>query len=496
MPNLNFVGKSKVVNYHRDVSFRFLERQYGSSENMIIHGDNLLALRALLATHRGKIKCIYIDPPYNTGNENWIYNDNVNDPEIRSWIGKVVGDEETDLNRHDKWLCMMYPRLRLLHELLSDDGVIFISIDYNENYNLRSICNEIFGELNFIGEIYWESKTKSQNTITAYNKLQPKMEMIFVYSKNQKRKFNLINAGRKIYDLQDAHGIYREHQLEFMNAKGVRGRESMVFDITVGEKTVSPPEGRQWQIGVESVEKYKQAGDLIERDGKIFIKMRPEYERVEKTEPFWGFFSKEIGTAESAKKELSAIISNHNFETVKPVKLIKRLIFHSTDKNSIILDAFAGSGTTAQSVIELNREDQGSRKFILIESMDYCESITAERVRRIGGDFSFYELGDPIFIEDQLNPDISRDLFRRYLFYSETKKEIPPMNPDESTLLGIHDGIAYHLFNGNLDLKSLAQIKTRSESYVIFAESCTISEKTRDQFKIIFRKIPRDIRRI
>ena len=137
MPSLNFVGKSKVVNNHREISFRFLEKQYGSSENMIIHGDNFLALRSLLATHRNRIKCIYIDPPYNTGNENWIYNDNVNDPEIKNWIGKVVGDEETDLNRHDKWLCMMYPRLRLLHELLSDDGAIFISIDDNEVANLN-----------------------------------------------------------------------------------------------------------------------------------------------------------------------------------------------------------------------------------------------------------------------------------------------------------------------------------------------------------------------
>ena len=128
--------------------------------------------------------------------------------------------------------------------------------------------------------------------------------------------------------------------------------------------------------------------------------------------------------------------------------------------------------------------------------MDYCESITAERVRRVGGEFSFYEFGDPIFIEDQLNPEISRDLFRRYLFYSETKKEIPPMNPDESTLLGIHDGIAYHLIDGDLNFNSLAQIKTRSESYIMYAESCTISPETRDQFKIIFRKIPRDIRRI
>ena len=205
----------------------------------------------------------------------------------------------------------------------------------------------------------------------------------------------------------------------------------------------------------------------------------------------------EVGHSQDATKQLKEIFDGKSvFQYPKSVELFKRCLQLYSDPDSIILDAFAGSGTTAQSVIELNREDSGNRKFILIELMDYCESITAERVRRVGGDFSFYELGDPIFIEDQLNPDLSRDLFRRYLFYSETKKEIPPMNPDEPTLLGISDGIAYHLIDGDLNFNSLAQIKTRSESYVIFAESCTISQETRDQFKIIFRKIPRDIRRI
>lgn len=155
MPTLEWIGKEKVINHHQQVPFRVLERQYSydqkgqqaadnGSENMIIQGDNLEALKALLPRYEGKVKCIYIDPPYNTGNEGWVYNDNVNDPKIRKWLGEVVGKEGEDLSRHDKWLCMMYPRLRLLQKLLSNDGCLIISIGYHELQNLFYVCKEIF----------------------------------------------------------------------------------------------------------------------------------------------------------------------------------------------------------------------------------------------------------------------------------------------------------------------------------------------------------------
>ena len=160
MPTLNWIGKDKVVNHHLDVPFRVLEEQYtfgdNADGNMIIHGDNLDALKALLPRFEGRVKCIYIDPPYNTGNEGWVYNDNVNDPKIRKWLGKIVGSEGEDLSRHDKWLCMMYPRLKLLQKLLAEDGAIFISIGDDENASLKFICNEIFGETNFVDTIIWQ----------------------------------------------------------------------------------------------------------------------------------------------------------------------------------------------------------------------------------------------------------------------------------------------------------------------------------------------------
>ncbi|WP_228407015.1 site-specific DNA-methyltransferase [Chryseobacterium sp. MYb7] len=162
MPSLHWIGKEKVINHHQEVPYRILENQYTissrtensvTSENKIIHGDNLEALKSLLPEYEGKINCIYIDPPYNTGNEGWVYNDNVNDPKMKKWLGEVVGKESEDLTRHDKWLCMMYPRLKLLHKLLADDGAIFISIDDNEQANLKLICDEIFGSGNFISNV-------------------------------------------------------------------------------------------------------------------------------------------------------------------------------------------------------------------------------------------------------------------------------------------------------------------------------------------------------
>ena len=374
---------------------------FDSTENLYIEGDNLEALKLLQETYLGKIKMIYIDPPYNTGND-FVYEDDfaqdasdyiANSGQTDEDGNRLVANTESNGRFHTDWLNMMYPRLKLARDLLSEDGFIFASIDYNENFNLRSIMNEIYGEQNFVGEIYWESKTKSQNTTTAYNKLQPKAEMVLVYSKGGRQRFNLIVTGKKDYPMNDEQGAYREYPLELMNANGIRGRESMIFDITDGVSTVSPPEGKQWQLGQDQVATYKNTGNLFIRDGKVIIKMRPEFERSETTEPFWGFFSKDLGTAESAKKELTSIIDNHGFETVKPVEIIKRIIHHATDNDSIILDFFSGSATTAHACILKNMEDEGRRKFICVqipeessERSNYstiCE-MAKERIRRAG----------------------------------------------------------------------------------------------------------------
>jgi adenine-specific DNA-methyltransferase len=408
-------GKGKALRLSQTPSMGTLRpckeesKDWDNTENLYIEGDNLEVLKLLQKSYYGKVKMIYIDPPYNTGND-FVYKDDFRDnienykeitrqvDEDGNWYSANGENRETNGRFHTDWLNMMYPRLRIARNLLSNDGVMFISIDYNENYNLREICDSIFGDNGFVGEIYWESKTKSQNTITAYNKLQPKAEMILVYSKQDKRRFNLISRGEKEYNLIDENGEYREHILEVMNANGVRGRETMIFDISDGVSTVSLEEGKQWQLGQDQVATYKNRGDLFIRDNKVVIKMRPNDERNELTDPFWGFFSKELGTTESAKKELTSIIGKHGFETVKPVEVIKRLVYHGTEKEDVILDFFSGSATTAHAVMQLNAEDGGHRKFIMVQLPEptdkkseaykagyknICE-IGKERIRRAG----------------------------------------------------------------------------------------------------------------
>lgn len=380
-------------------------KDWDNTENLYIEGDNLEVLKLLQESYLGQVKMIYIDPPYNTGSD-FVYPDSFvmdsDDYDTGSGYFDADGNinyrrtnENTRPRYHSDWCSMMYSRLILARNLLSDNGAIFISIDDNEIQSLRAICDEVFGQRNFIGTIAWESKTKSQNTKDAFNKLQPKIEYILVYTKSTLRRFNLISKGKKEYGLSDSKGAYREAVQEFMNADGIRGRETMIYEID----GITPPPGKQWQVGIEMIEEYKKREDLFVRDGKVVLKMRPGDERVEITEPFWAFFSKDIGTTESAKKELNLLTNTNGvFDTVKPVDLIKRLIFHVTKSDDLIMDFFSGSATTAHAIMQLNSEDSGHRKFIMLQLDEICEEKSAaykagykniceigkERIRRAG----------------------------------------------------------------------------------------------------------------
>jgi len=355
-----------------------------NAQHMLIEGENLEVLRVLQKSYYGKIKMIYIDPPYNTGSDSFVYPDDYSETleEYQKRSGEK--NEAGYLNKqslwkknskesgqyHSAWLSMMYPRLYLARNLLRDDGVIFISIDDNEAANLKLLCDEVFGAENFVGNIAWESKTKSQNTKTSFNKLQPKVEYVWLYKKNSCNRFNLRVIGKKEYELSDEKGFYRLQKLELMDSEGVRGRDTMVFPIL----GVNPPSGKQWQVGQEFVSEFEVRGDLLLVDGSPTVKMREDDERTDVTEPFWGFCPKDIGTAESAKKELKETLNKkHGFDTVKPVDLIKKFIFHTTTAESIVLDFFAGSGTTAHAVMALNLEDGGNRQFICVQMPELLE---------------------------------------------------------------------------------------------------------------------------
>lgn len=422
MPTLRWIGKEKIMMHHFDVPLLTLEPEFTFGENsvkdegdfsnnMIIHGDNLLSLKALLPKFEGKVNCIYIDPPYNTGNEKWIYNDNVNAPEIKKWLGKIVGTDSEDLCRHDKWLCMMYPRLSLLQKLLSEDGFIFISINFADEYhNLRIICDEIFGSRNYIGTLTWESVSQPVNAGSAKFNLQQKVEAILLYVKNKEefKGFRVETfASNKTYPEKDALGSFRTEIIEKSDAGGYN-RETMKFPI-LGQY---PRKGKRWQIGEQKARELEQAGRLGIYNGIVKRKIYPadEIDAVQ-TIPFWSHFScDEFGSAMSGKKTVNTILGRASgFDTVKPVQLIKSLISHVPNKNAIILDCFAGTGTLAQAVLELNSEDNGERRFICIEKENYCKSILEERIRRVITGYQTDKFTKNVLFEKQLTISSLKD---------------------------------------------------------------------------------------
>ncbi|WP_440441502.1 site-specific DNA-methyltransferase [Phascolarctobacterium succinatutens] len=583
MPTLNWIGKDKVLNHHLEVPFHVLERQYSfdeegkheednGSENMIIHGDNLLALKSLLPKYEGKIKCIYIDPPYNTGNENWVYNDNVNDPQIQRWLHQVVGKEGEDLSRHDKWLCMMYPRLKLLQRLLADDGVIFISIDDNEQANLKLICDEIFGVNCFVADTSWQRTYSTRNDSKG---IVSEVEHVLIYSKqtnwNPNKLPRTAEMNSKYKNPDNDIAVWRTDNAY---APGAVSHQGMVYAIQhpFNGKMLYPSNGSCWRYQQETMlaimngwceYELKEIDDINERalicgvaEGdvrknvkaivlkKSLSESKEHAEKVLKKGPWPKFFftkngkggiarktylknvggklptnlwkHDDVGHTDEAKKEMLNIFGGKTtFDTPKPTRLLQFILTIATNKDSIILDSFAGSGTTAHAVLNMNKADGRNRKFICIEMMDYADTITAERVKRvingygegkkavdgIGGNFSYYELGEPLLVDDKLNNAVSTEKIREYIYYMETKQALPEASADEPMLLGVHHGAAYY-FNYEKDASTtlnaafLRSIKTKAEAYVIYADTCVLSENKLQQFHITFKKIPRDIARL
>lgn len=509
-----------------DVPYKVLEHSYGFSNgtqtatptgsgNKIIHGDNLEALKSLLPEYEGKIKCIYIDPPYNTGNEGWVYNDNVNDPKLKKWLGQVVGKESEDLSRHDKWLCMMYPRLKLLHKLLADDGAIFISIDDNEQATLKLICDEIFGGGNFINNIIWQKKYSPQNDAKYLSDMH---DFILLYSKNKPLfRRNLLSRNQQQNDRyknpdNDSRGPWKSSDL---SAKRITEKD--IYEITTPSgRIVLPPKGRSWVVGKDKFDSlvrenriwFGENGDNVPSVKKFLSEVQ------DGTVPVTLWMRDEAGDNQEARQILKGIFleSNSPFETPKPPRLLERIIQLATQKDDLILDSFAGSGTTAHAVLNLNKQDGGNRKFICIEMEAYAETITAERVKRVmkgygdvegtGGSFDFYELGPPLFLEDgSLNELLGIDRLREYIWYTETQTAITPHSyTDTDAFLGKHNDTSYYFHYEQdlvttLDHHFLASMKTKAEQYVIYADNCLLTKEFRMKHHIIFKKIPRDITR-
>ena len=544
MPTLNWIGKDKVVNHAAAVPFHVLEHVYNfgsSSENKIIHGDNLLALKSLLPEYEGRIKCIYIDPPYNTGNEGWIYNDKVNSPQIKKWLGEVVGKEGEDLSRHDKWLCMMYPRLKLLKKLLADDGAIFISIDDNEQANLKLICDEIFGANNFLIQMSRVTKRSGKST----NIFAKNDDSLIIYAKSENCKLNPLPHNDEGFKFRDdffsERGFYKLNQT--LDYDSLQYSENLDYPLTIDgeiyyagsskENYLKRQKGEhkradwawRWsqekfnfglangfivvkksRNGTRIYTKTYQRATIDISDGKYFIK------HSERTAPVSSLaLTENEFSNDNATKVLTSIFGEKVFDYSKPVSLVEFILQLATDKDSIVLDSFAGSGTTAHAVLNLNAQDGGNRKFILVEMEDYADTITAERVRRViqgygkvagtGGSFDFYEVGKPLMIQGNLNENIDIEKIRAYIWYTETRTPYKKPSGNNPAYLGDFNNIAYYYHyerdrRTTLDAAFLRTIEKHADSYLIYADECGLDEDFLQRNSITFKKIPRDIKKI
>ncbi|MDA7848193.1 site-specific DNA-methyltransferase, partial [Sulfurospirillum sp.] len=454
MPYIDWMGKDDVVDHHKNIAYKTItcKENIGDedSQNMIIKGDNLLALKSLLPYYASSVKMIYIDPPYNTGNTSWVYNDNMDSPLIKKWLNDTVNAD--DLSRSDKWLCMMYPRLKLLRELLKDDGVIFISIDDAEVAHLKMICNEIFGSKNFIEMFIWNTDGNIDNQ----KKIKNNHEYVLTYAKNIDtfKSPNIIDP-----NIDRSSKLFKEYIENTIIKNGVKNPPTDIllprgFPCDFKEGFISKNiEGFPIKSNNIMVKNYKTTNAVTLNSGwssnSLCLEfIRNKYSPVLDTKNQESIFKlKKTGALYVYKKRTenqSHVLSvlrnmgstqqmnsfleklNISFDYPKPLSLIKYLLSLNDDKNAIILDSFAGTGTTANAVLELNK-DGGNRKFILIEMLNYAKNITVERnkkiiegytykdkkgkittVKGLGGGFKYCELSEDIFDEfGELNPKLT-----------------------------------------------------------------------------------------
>lgn len=486
MPTLNWIGKQAVEKHHQDVPYRLLEPVPAltcgdgpGSGNLIVEGDNLHALKALLPRYAGQVKCIYIDPPYNTGNEGWVYNDNVNSPEIRKWLGEVVGKEGETLDRHDRWLCMMYPRLVLLRQFLREDGAIFVSIDDNEVASLRLLMDQVFEARNFVACNVWQKKYARQNDSQTVSTAH---DYVLAYA----RKLSEWSPGRISRDENQMKGFSNPdddprgpwQSVVYTCAKSRAERPNLYYPIEnpFTNLSVLPDETRVWGCDASATQVnisenrlwWGERGQLSKPRKKVFLS-----ELDDGVVPDTVWFRDQVGDTQDAKRELMAVFGDPPFQTPKPTRLIQRILQIATDKDALILDSFAGSGTTGHAVLKQNAEDGGNRRFILVE-MDgqIAENVTAERVRRVaagypnakgqavaglGGGFQFCRLSaEPLFDADgQIRSDVRFAQLAEFAWFMETGTSYT--GAADSPLLGVHEGRAiYLLYNGILKDISLA----------------------------------------
>lgn len=558
MPTLEFKGKQFVYAHHLTVPFRQLDIDPKKSmakggkasldDNLIIHGDNLHALKALLPKYAGKVKCIYIDPPYNTGSEGWCYNDNVNAPLIREWLKDSANPVDyEDLERHDKWLSMMWPRLQLLRELLANDGIILISIDDIEYSNLREILNEIFGELGFFSTFVWRRRIGSS---MASSWVSMDHEYVVAYSKNSEDVF--VHGDERDmtkYSISDGKGrLYASMPLTVGMTKEMRPNQWYELKNPKTGTGYWPAEGRVWGFYPPTMEKKVNANliiwpeDFPKRNLKTpRLKTYPEDAKRDRKPVSTYILEKKkqnddedkhclnVGKTEEGTRILKDLFGDSVFPYPKPLSLVASLIQQFTKDDDVVLDSFAGSGTTAHAVLALNKEDGGTRKFILVECEKYANDITAERVRRVikgvkdandddlkkglGGSFTFCELGEEINIENLLKGDKlpSYDELAQYAFFTATGQTLDKVKHGADFLIGETTKYRVHViyqpdthflrsqesaFNMPLAERISKSLEGNKKTALVFATHKFMGQKELSDMGITYCQLPYAIHRV
>ena len=549
MPTLDFKGKQHIYSHHLTVPYRPIETdesrscnppacgsktlgtegtEGGTDQNLIIHGDNLHALKALLPRYANRIKCIYIDPPYNTGNEAWIYNDNVNSPLMQKWLDKNSPIDNEDLERHDKWLCMMWPRLHLLRELLAEDGAIFVSVDDNEQHHLRMLMDEIFGDTNFVTNIIWQKKFSPQNDAKYFS---DNHDFVLCYAKDKEIWRPVLlprtekHNERYFNPDDDPRGPWSSSGLDVKTYQ-----EEYDYPITTPSgRIVNPPPSRCWRCNKERFEALVNDNRIwFGEDGNNVPRVKRFLSEVKQgITPLTVWLHEDVGHTQSATQGLNKI--GVAFSNPKPHTLLKRILQIGTDPDAIVLDSFAGSGTTAHAVLALNKEDGGNRKFILIECEDYADTITAERVRRVingvdtakdetlqqglGGSFTYCILGEPIDTEGLLTGETlpAYETLAGYIAYVATGSSLKDIVHRGDYFFGETDTNLFYLIyepsleflesnRSALDGKRATQIAKRSKSTgkkaYVYAAQKFMSQKELTAMGITFCQLPYNLYQI
>lgn len=508
MPILDWLDREKDVKVADGVPYRLLEGvpelSYGDAEsqNMLIQGDNLEALKALLPYYAGQVKCIFIDPPYNTRSAFEHYDDNL---------------------EHSKWLSMMYPRIELLQELLAEDGSIWITIDDNEAHYLKVIMDEVFGRKNFVANVVWQKKYAAAND---HKTIAPMHDHVLVYRKSESWKRNLLprtDGKDKQYKFEDEKGIFRNS--DYTCNKTYEERPNLYYPVmqpNTGQE-IWPSKTRVWAYSQEEHKRHIQEGLIYwGKNGKGKVPSYKRYKHLLKNDgivPQTLWTHDFAGHTDASRKEVREVLGTSSltddFITPKPEKLIQAVLLVGTNEGDLVLDSFLGSGTTAAVAHKMNR------RYIGIEMGEHAHTHCQPRLKKVvdgeeggiskavnwqgGGGFKFYRLSEPVFDESgHINRNIRFQHLAAHIWFSETRTALN--KPAKSPLLGVHDGTAYYLlYNGILGdkrpdggnvltSKVLRDLPPHEGAKIIYGESTRLSPARLKEESIVFKQTPYDVK--